>query len=49
MLFAAGGILYAVFEDIAPQVVLENERAPPMGAVLGFVLGVAGHLLTTGG
>ncbi len=48
MLFAAGGILYAVFEDIAPQAVLKNAWAPPLGAVLGFVLGVVGHLLTGG-
>lgn len=48
MLVAAGGILYAVFEDIAPQAVMKNAWAPPMGAVLGFVLGVAGHLLTGG-
>ncbi len=46
MLFAAGGILYSVFQDIAPQAVLEKHWAPPMGAVLGFVLGMAGHMLT---
>lgn len=45
MLFAAGGILYSVFQDIAPQAILEKHWAPPMGAVLGFVLGVAGHML----
>lgn len=45
MLFAAGGILYSVFQDIAPQAVLQKHWAPPMGAVLGFVLGVAGHML----
>lgn len=49
MLFAAGGILYSVFQDIAPQAVLEKHWAPPLGAVLGFVLGVAGHMLTTHG
>lgn len=45
MLFAAGGILYIVFEDIAPQAVLENRHAPPLGAVAGFSLGLAGQLL----
>ncbi|UTA47843.1 divalent cation transporter [Simiduia sp. 21SJ11W-1] len=45
MLFAAGGILYSVFGDIAPKAKLENHRAPPMGAVLGFTLGVVGHML----
>lgn len=45
MLFAAGGILYSVFGDIAPAAKLDNHRAPPMGAVLGFSLGVVGHML----
>lgn len=49
MLFAGGGILYSVFQDIAPQTVLDKHWAPPLGAVLGFVLGVAGHMLTTHG
>ena len=46
MLFASGGILYAVFQDIAPQVALEKHWAPPMGAVMGFVLGLVGYMLT---
>ena len=46
MLFASGGILYAVFQDIAPQVVLEKHWAPPMGAVMGFALGLVGYMLT---
>ncbi|WP_114418930.1 ZIP family metal transporter [Marinospirillum perlucidum] len=46
MLFAAGGILYSVFQDIAPQARLENHWAPPLGAVLGFALGMLGHQLT---
>ncbi|MBC3766027.1 ZIP family metal transporter [Neptunicella marina] len=45
MLVAAGGILYSVFEDIAPQAKLESHRAPAMGAVGGFVLGVIGYML----
>ena len=45
MLFAAGGILYAIFQDIAPQVKLEKHYAPPMGALLGFVLGLIGFLI----
>lgn len=49
MLFAAGGILYSVFQDIAPQAVLDKHWAPPLGAVLGFVLGVAGHMMTAHG
>ncbi|MGJ8694643.1 MAG: ZIP family metal transporter [Thalassotalea sp.] len=46
MLFASGGILYAIFQDIAPQVKLENHWLPPMGAVLGFMLGMIGQILT---
>ncbi|GAA6133982.1 divalent cation transporter [Oceaniserpentilla sp. 4NH20-0058] len=47
MLFAAGGIMYSVFQDIAPNVKLEEHWFPPMGAVLGFVLGMLGHMLTS--
>ncbi|WP_250656474.1 ZIP family metal transporter [Alkalimarinus coralli] len=46
MLFAAGGILYSVFQDIAPQAKLERHWAPAMGAVLGFSLGIVGFMLT---
>ncbi|MCC1480546.1 ZIP family metal transporter [Roseibaca sp. Y0-43] len=45
MLFAAGGILYLLFQDIAPQVRLDNHWGPPLGAVLGFMLGLAGQML----
>lgn len=48
MLFSAGGILYLLFEDVAPQVPLENVWAPPFGAIAGFALGLAGHLATGG-
>lgn len=45
MLFAAGGILYLTFQDIAPQVRLDRHWAPPLGAVGGFSLGLAGSFL----
>lgn len=45
MSFAAGGILYLVFEDIAPHVPLRNRWFPPVGAVAGFGLGLAGELV----
>jgi len=48
MLFSAGGILYLLFEDVAPQVPMENVWAPPFGAIAGFALGLAGHLATGG-
>lgn len=45
MLFAAGGILYIVFQDIAPQVKLKKHWGPPLGAVFGFLVGLMGHVL----
>lgn len=48
MVFSAGGIFYLVFEDIAPNAYLENRGAPALGAVLGFLLGLVGYLLTAG-
>jgi ZIP family zinc transporter len=44
MLFASGGILYLIFQDIAPQSRLEKHWAPPLGAVAGFLLGLLGHI-----
>jgi len=45
MLFAAGGILYLLFQDIAPQARLARRWAPTLGAVFGFGLGLLGYLL----
>jgi ZIP family zinc transporter len=45
MLFAAGGILYLIFQEIAPQSRLERHWAPTVGAVIGFSLGLLGDLL----
>jgi len=45
MLFASGGILYLVFEDIAPQAKLANRWVPALGAVAGFLLGLVGNML----
>ncbi|NIA16632.1 MAG: divalent cation transporter [Nitrospiraceae bacterium] len=47
MLFSAGGILYLMFEDIAPKAHLECDWAPPLGAVAGFLFGLIGQLLIT--
>jgi len=44
--FASGGILYLVVQDIAPQAKLENHRAPALGANAGFGLGLVAHMLT---
>ncbi len=45
LLFAAGGILYLTFQDIAPQSRLDRHWAPPLGAVLGFALALTGQLM----
>ncbi|WP_296044011.1 divalent cation transporter [uncultured Alteromonas sp.] len=45
MLFAAGGILYSVLQDIAPQVRMDNHWAPPLGGILGFMIGMLGFSL----
>lgn len=46
MLFSSGGILYLIFQDIAPQSRLENNWAPPLGAVFGFTLALFSKMLT---
>jgi ZIP family zinc transporter len=42
MAFAAGGILYLVFQDIAPQARMRRHWTPALGAVLGFAVGMVG-------
>jgi zinc transporter, ZIP family len=44
MLFAAGGILYLTFQDVAPQARLERHWLPSLGAVAGFMLGLFGYV-----
>ena len=43
MTFAAGGILYLIFQDIAPQARMRRHWTPPLGAVLGFMVGMLCH------
>lgn len=45
MLFAAGGILYSVFQDMAPQIYVEKQWLPPMGAIAGFLMGMIGFMV----
>jgi ZIP family zinc transporter len=45
MIFAAGGILYLLFQDIAPKAHSSRSGLPALGAVAGFALGLAGELL----
>jgi ZIP family zinc transporter len=49
MLFSSGGILYLIFQDVAPQSHLDRHWAPALGAILGFSLGMLGQLFTSGG
>ena len=48
MLFASGGILYLIFQDIAPQSRMQWHWGPPLGAVCGFSLALLGKTLVTG-
>ena len=45
MLFASGGVLYLIFQDIAPQSRLNKHWAPPLGAVLGFCVALLSEIL----
>jgi len=45
MLFAGGGIIYLMFQDIAPLSKMENVRAPALGASFGFLIGMVGEKL----
>lgn len=43
MLLAGGGILYLVFQDVAPQARMERHWTPTLGAALGFIVGMIGE------
>ena len=45
MLFASGGILYLIFQDIAPLAKMEKSYFPALGVNFGFLLGIIGHKL----
>tara|TARA_R110001592_G_scaffold1874_22_gene11532 strand:+ start:6611 stop:7327 length:717 start_codon:yes stop_codon:yes gene_type:complete len=45
MLVASGGILYLIFQDIAPQIPIRKHRGPPLGAVIGFSIAMLGLVL----
>jgi ZIP family zinc transporter len=45
MIFASGGILYLLFQDIAPQAQLKTTNIPSLGATLGFIVGMIGEKL----
>ncbi|MBU0673536.1 MAG: divalent cation transporter [Proteobacteria bacterium] len=43
MLFSSGGILYLIFQDIAPMSKLTKSWFPALGASLGFLVGMIGQ------
>jgi ZIP family zinc transporter len=45
MIFAAGGILYLLFQDVAPKAHADRASWPALGGVAGFALGLAGELM----
>ncbi|MFH1784180.1 MAG: divalent cation transporter [bacterium] len=45
MLFSAGGILYLIFQDIAPLSKIRNHWEPALGAIFGFLIGMIGTKL----
>lgn len=46
MTFCAGGILYLVFEDVAPEAHAPGDWNPAFGAVIGFAVALIGFGLT---
>lgn len=46
MLLASGGILYLIFQDIAPQIPIRKHRRPALGAVIGFAIAMLGTVLS---
>ncbi len=45
MIFASGGILYLLVQDIIPESKLESSYAVSLGASLGFLVGMVGEKL----
>ncbi|WP_201554326.1 ZIP family metal transporter [Psychrobacter sp. 72-O-c] len=45
MIFASGGILYLLIQDIIPESKLDNNHLTSLGASLGFLVGVVGEML----
>jgi ZIP family zinc transporter len=42
MIFASGGILYLLIQDIIPESKLEKNYLTSLGATLGFLVGIIG-------
>ena len=42
MLFSGGGVIYLIFQDIAPISRLKENWIPALGASFGFLIGMIG-------
>lgn len=42
MLFSSGGVIYLIFQDIAPMSSIKKNWIPALGASLGFLVGMIG-------
>ncbi len=45
MIFSSGGILYLIFQDIAPGSKMQKSWVPALGATFGFLIGMIGQKL----
>lgn len=45
MIFASGGILYLLIQDIIPESKLDSNYLTSLGATLGFLIGIIGEML----
>lgn len=43
MIFSSGGILYLIFQDIAPSSKMQKSWVPALGATFGFLIGMIGQ------
>ncbi len=43
MIFASGGILYLLIQDIIPESKLKNNYLTSLGATIGFLVGIIGE------
>ena len=43
VLFCSGGIIYLIFQDIAPMSKLKKNWIPALGGSLGFMVGIIGE------
>lgn len=45
MVFSSAGIIYLLFQDIAPESKRKKQWSPALGGVLGFLCGLIGHMI----